>query len=218
MNALYIIAVTGGIACGKSVVSREIAKFGAKIISADQIAHELSRPGEPIFNAYVEHFGREILFNNGWLNRQEIGRIVFKDQNERRWIDETTHPLLLNRARDLLEEYQAEGLPLAVLDVPLLFEAGWDVLADEIWVVWLYPRKQLQRLMYRNRLSYLEAVRRINSQMNVYEKRKRADIVINNNASRPMLLNRVQKLIRKKFPHLTYTPAKVEPTSFVDSI
>ena len=203
---MYIIAITGGIACGKSVVSREIRKFGAEIISADAIAHELSEPGQPIYDAYVEHFGREILDPYGRLDRRAIGRIVFNDLEQRKWINQTTHPMLLNRVREKLVEFQERGLPIAVLDVPLLFEAGWDYLADEIWVVWLNKKKQLSRLMYRNRLSLLEATARINAQMNVYKKRARADVVISNNRTRPQLKALIQRIMRRKFPHLKRHP------------
>ena len=204
---MYIIAVTGGIACGKTVVSREISKFGAEIISADAIAYELSEPGQPIYNAYLRHFGRCILDDDEQLNRRAIGGIVFNDMKERKWIDRTTHPLLLNRVRDKLVETQEKGFPIAVLDVPLLFEAGWQYLADEVWVVWLSKMRQFRRLMYRNKLNPFEASARINSQMDVNKKRALADLVINNSRPRAELKAYIEKLMNYKFPHLTRNPS-----------
>ena len=203
---MYIIAVTGGIACGKTVVSREIQKFGAEIISADAIAHELSEPGQPIYDAYVRHFGSSILDEQERLDRRMIAGIVFNDLEERKWIDQTTHPLLLNRVRDKLVEVQSRGVPIAVLDIPLLFEAGWQHLADEVWVVWLSKARQFRRLMYRNRLSPFEAAARINSQMDVNRKRALADFVINNSRPRPELKAYIQRLMNRRFPHLTRNP------------
>lgn len=203
---MYIIAVTGGIACGKTVVSREIQKFGAVIISADRIAHALSRPGRAIYNAYVEHFGRGILDAEEKLDRRAIAGIVFNDPEQRKWINQTTHPLLLNRVRDKLVKFQERGVPIAVLDVPLLFEAGWEYLADEVWVVCLNRGKQFRRLMFRNQLTPSEAEARINSQMSIKDKRERADRVINNNRTRATLKRRVQEVMNRQFPHLTRTP------------
>lgn len=212
---MYIIAVTGGIACGKTVVSREISKFGAKIISADAIAHELSEPGQPIYNAYVRHFGTSILDSDDQLNRKKIGGIVFNDMKERKWIDYATHPLLLNSVRENLVYAQECGYPIAVLDVPLLFEAGWDYLADEIWVVWLSKARQFRRLMYRNKLNMFEASARINAQMDVRKKRALADVIINNNRPRPELKAYVEKLMNRKFPHLTREPSLEEELAII---
>ena len=207
---MYIIAVTGGIACGKTVVSSEIKKFGAELISADAIAHELSAPGQPIYNAYVKHFGTDILDSDRNLDRRAIAGIVFNNIEERRWIDETTHPILLNRVRERLVECQAQGFPIAVLDVPLLFEAGWEYLADEVWVVCLTKARQLRRLMFRNNLSRKEASARINAQMDLWEKRRRADFVILNNKTRSRLKGFIQHVMNRKFPHLTRNPSLLD--------
>ena len=203
---MFILGVTGGIACGKSSVSREIAKYGGKIISADQLAHDLSEPGEAIYNAYVERYGKMILFDNGRLDRRALADIIFEFESERRWADDTIHPIILNRVRDLLEQYQEAGISIVVLDVPLLFEAGWDKMADEVWVAWLSPGKQLSRLMYRNHLSRHEAAARIKAQMNMFARRKLADVVINNNGLRQVVQRRIQRIMSKKFPHLIYDP------------
>lgn len=210
MNALYIIAVTGGIACGKTVVSYEIRKYGAEVVSADQLVYKMSEPGQPIFNAYVEHFGEGILNEDGKLDRRSIACIVFNDPLEKQWVDQTTHPLILNRIRQQLVEIQKRGAPIAVLDVPLLFEAGWEYMADEVWVVWLAKSKQFRRLMYRNRISYLEAFARINAQMDIELKRERADVAINNSKKKYELKKKVMRLMLEKFPHLSRQGPSIE--------
>ena len=200
---MYIIGVTGGIACGKTVVSYEIKKYGAEVISADNLVHEMSEPGRPIYNAYIEHFGEDILNFEGKLDRRMIACIVFNDPSEKEWIDRTTHPMILNAIRDRLVENQSKGVPITVLDVPLLFEAGWDYMADEVWVVWLNRKRQFRRLMYRNRISYLEAAARINAQMSLLEKRALADVTINNAKNKYELKKKVQRLMNARFPNLT---------------
>ena len=210
MNALYIIAVTGGIACGKTVVSYEIRKYGAEVVSADHLVYNLSEPGQPIYDAYVNHFGKDILREDGTLDRRAIACIVFNDPREKFWIDQTTHPMILNRIRQQLVDIQSSGAPIAVLDVPLLFEAGWEYLADEVWVVWLSKSKQFRRLMYRNRISYLEAFARINAQMDLDEKRARADVAINNSKKKYELKKKVMRLMREKFPHLSRQGPSIE--------
>ncbi len=207
---MYILAVTGGIACGKTVVSYEIRKFGAEVVSADHFVYDLSEPGQPIYNAYVEHFGKEILSEDGKLDRRSIACIVFNDPNEKRWVDRTTHPMILNCIRQELVDIQSRGVPIAVLDVPLLFEAGWEYLADEIWVVWVNRKRQFRRLMYRNQISYLEAFARINAQMPLDEKRARADTVINNAKTRYDLKKKVQRLMLAKFPYLKRQGPSIE--------
>ncbi len=210
MKALYIIAVTGGIACGKTVVSYEIRKYGAEVVSADHLVYNMSNPGQPIYNAYVEHFGEGILQADGRLDRRSIACLVFNDPLEKQWVDQTTHPMILSRIRQQLVEVQERGAPIAVLDVPLLFEAGWEYLADEVWVVWLQRSRQFRRLMYRNRISYLEAFARINAQMDVREKRSRADVAINNSKNKYELKKKVQRLMLAKFPHLTRQGPSIE--------
>ena len=204
---MFILGVTGGIACGKSSVSRDIAKYGAKIISADQLAHALSEPGKDIYNAYVKRYGDMILFDNGRLDRRAIADIIFEEKEERRWAEETIHPIILNHVRDRLVKYQSKGVRLTVLDVPLLFEAGWDELTDEVWVVWLNPIRQLNRLMYRNKLNEFDARARINAQMNPFDKRSRAAEVISNNGTRYAVHRRIQTLMKKKFPYMIRRPS-----------
>ena len=216
---MYILAVTGGIACGKTVVSHEIGQYGAAIISADQIAYSLSEPGRPIYEAYVEHFGEHILDEGGKLDRRSIACIVFNDSAEKDWVDRTTHPLILNCIRDRLVENQERGVPITVLDIPLLFEVGWEYMADEIWVVWLNSKRQFRRLMYRNRISYLEAFARINAQMDLGEKKKLADATLNNAKTKYELKKKVERLMKVKFPHLKRPiPIEEEYADYLTSV
>ena len=192
---MRIIGLTGGIACGKSTVSTELRALGAAIIDADALAHELSQPGQPIFNAYVECFGREIVTAGGMLDRAAIAARVFADPAVRAEVDAIAHPLIRTAAEERLRVTRAEGKKAAVLDVPLLFEAGWDALTNDTWVVTLPPEEQLARLLARDHtMDEAEARARIAAQMPLAEKCMRADVVIDNSGTREETKERVEKL------------------------
>ena len=183
MPGMRIFALTGGIASGKSTVSKHLHRLGAAIVDADRIAHRLAMPHQPLWEAYMNHFGAGILLPDGTLDRRAIGRAVFHDASERKWMDEVSHPLIRSQLEKELEEYRASGRETAFLDVPLLYEAGWDALAEEVWVVYVPFGVQLARLMARDACDETAARERISSQMSMDEKRRRADFVIDNSGS-----------------------------------
>lgn len=178
---MYIIGLTGGISCGKSAVAETMRRrCGAVTLDIDKVTRWLTEPGGMLFDIYVRHFGGYVVTREGYLNRRLIGEIIFNHPDERAWINSVAHPILLNRARDFLVDCQEVGVRLAVLEVPLLFEAGWEHLVDETWAVYTTPQAQLQRLMTRDKLTMQQALSRINSQMPTKEIRKRADVKIKN--------------------------------------
>lgn len=196
---MRIIGLTGGIACGKSTVSRALRALGAAIIDADALAHELSQPNAPIFNAYVERFGREIVTADGTLDRAAIAARVFADPAVRAEVDAIAHPLIRTAAEERLRAARAQNKMAAVLDVPLLFEAGWDALADEVWVVALPAEEQLARLLARDKsMSEGEARARISAQMPLAEKCARADIVIDNSGTVKETRECIEQLWRER--------------------
>lgn len=177
---MRIIGLTGGIASGKSTVSCILQSFGAVCIDADALAHVLAEPGRALYEAYVAHWGKEILASDGTLNRRKIGAIVFKEDSERKWLNDTAQPILYQAAVQRLNRLKAMGAETVILDAPLLFEAGWDRLADEVWVVSISREEQIRRLMQRDHYSEEEARRRMDAQMSQKEKLRRADVVIDN--------------------------------------
>ena len=196
---MKIIGLTGGIACGKSTVSTELRAHGAAIIDADALAHELSQPHQPIYNAYVERFGREIVTADGMLDRVAIARRVFADPAVRAEVDAIAHPLIRMAAEERLRAARDENKRAAVLDVPLLFEAGWDALADETWVVALPREEQLARLLARDTsMDAGEARARIAAQMPLAEKCARADVVIDNSGTVEELREYIGKLWKER--------------------
>lgn len=182
---MVIIGLTGGIASGKSTVSDWLhQRYGAEIMDTDAIAWALAEPGQALWQQYVERYGRQRALNeDGTLNRRAIGGIVFADPREKEWTDAMSHPLIQRETERRLQACRQKGCPAAVLDVPLLFEAGWDAMADEVWVVYVKPDIQLARLMARNGYSEAEARDRIASQMAPEERNRRADVVIDNSGT-----------------------------------
>ncbi|MBQ1336590.1 MAG: dephospho-CoA kinase, partial [Selenomonadaceae bacterium] len=142
---MKILGLTGGIASGKSTVSRHLLGLGAAIIDTDRIAYELAMPHRPLWEAYLEHFGTGVLLPDNTLDRKAIGQRVFRDAMERRWVDDTAHPMIRKTVENQLETCKESGTSVAVLDVPLLFEVGWDSLAESVWVVYVPPAIQLSR-------------------------------------------------------------------------
>ncbi|SEH31176.1 dephospho-CoA kinase [Selenomonas sp. KH1T6] len=178
-----VIGLTGGIASGKSTVSGMLKKLGACIIDADAIAHELAEPGKAVFEAYLAHFGSGVLTAEGRLDRRAVAEQVFSCPEEKQWMDRTAFPLILAEVRRQLAEAKASGGPLIVLDVPLLFEAGWDSLADESWLVYVPESEQLRRLCLRDNCTAEQALGRIRAQMPLAEKLSRADAAIDNSGT-----------------------------------
>ncbi len=178
---MYIIGLTGGISCGKSAVAETLRRyFGAVTLDIDNVTQWLTEPGGELFELYVRHFGKYVVTREGFLNRRLIGEIIFNHPDERAWINSVAHPILLNHARDFLVDCQATGARLVVLEVPLLFEAGWEHLVDETSAVYTKRNTQIRRLMLRDSLTKQQATTRINAQMSSQELRERADVKIKN--------------------------------------
>lgn len=188
------IGLTGGIASGKSTASAILRGWGACIIDADAIAHGLMEPGGPLYEAYCAHFGTGVILPDGKLDRRRIGRIAFADPAEKRWLDETAHPVIRRAIERELERAEAAGEPAVILDIPLLFETGWQEHVDESWLVDVPEPLQLARLQSRNGYSREEAKRRIAAQMPLAKKRQLADILIDNSGTEQDLAEKLRRL------------------------
>lgn len=192
---MRVIGLTGGIACGKSTVSHQLnEEYGAVILDADAIAYQLAEPGNMLWAAFISRYGKErIGQDDGTLNRSAVAEIVFHNPKEKQWMDETAHPMIRQKLLEELSNCSNMGQQVVVLDVPLLFEVGWETLPTEVWVVYVKEEIQLRRLMERNDISEEMARTRIAAQMSLEEKRKRADVVIDNNGSREETMMQVRE-------------------------
>jgi len=180
---MFVLGLTGGIACGKSTVAAWLRQQGAEVIDADATAHSLMAPGGRLYAAYVAHWGRTILRADGSLDRRAIGKLVFGQPAAEHWLNATAHPLIHEAILAELERLRTADCKICVLDVPLLYESGWEQLCDRVCVVWLTHARQKHRLMVRNGYSAAEAEARIAAQLPLAEKRRRADYCIDNNGT-----------------------------------
>jgi len=178
------IGLTGGIAAGKSTVANLLVQRGALLIDLDRIAREIVEPGRPALAQIAQRFGQAVLRADGSLDRQKLGAIVFADPLKRRELERITHPAIRAVMKQRMEENEREAPDrLTVVDVPLLYESGLEDRFERVMVVYVPRRTQLERLIRRDRLTPEEAERRLNAQMDIEEKRQRADFVIDNSGS-----------------------------------
>jgi len=180
---VHIIGLTGGIASGKSTVSKILQDLGACIIDADKIARRIVEPGQPALSEIQAAFGRGILLADGTLDRKNLGEIVFNNSTARQRLNAITHDRIKLAIGEAVEKAAAAGYNIVVLDVPLLLEVGWQHLADTVWVVYIDRETQIARLMERDGLTGTEAMARIQSQMSLDDKKVYADTVIDNSGS-----------------------------------
>lgn len=180
----YVLGITGGIASGKSTVSQYFSERNIPIIDADIVAREVVEIGTPGLSAIVASFGQEVLLEDGSLNRKKLGDIIFKDSDKRTLLNALLKEFIDQRIHELICYYRKETTPLVILDIPLLFEAGYEEMVDEVMLVFVSKEQQLDRLMARNDLTVEEAKARINSQMPLQDKTLLSDTIIDNNGTR----------------------------------
>jgi dephospho-CoA kinase len=178
-----VIGLTGGIASGKSTVSAMFAEMGVTVIDADIEARLAVEKGEKAYNDIVSHFGAGILEENGGINRQKLGSIIFNDEEKRKMLNSIVHPAVRERMAHKRQKAEAANEKAIVLDIPLLFESKLTGLVEKIILVYVDEKTQLERLMMRNNFSVDEALSRIKSQMPLKDKVDLADEVIDNSGS-----------------------------------
>jgi len=178
-----VIGVTGGIASGKSTISNMIKSLGFVVIDADMAAREVVMPGEIAYQKIVEAFGKEILLDNGEIDRTKLGSIVFHQEEKRLLLNGIVHPAVRKRMLADKDAAIEKGEKTVFMDIPLLFESKLTYMVDHTILVYVDEDVQLKRLMERNQLTKEEALARIQSQMPLKEKKALADAVINNNGT-----------------------------------
>ncbi|QMV40715.1 dephospho-CoA kinase [Cohnella cholangitidis] len=193
------IGLTGGIATGKSTVAKGLTERGAILIDLDGIAREVVEPGQPSLLAIAERFGQAVLQADGMLDRKKLGSIVFSDPSERKALEAIIHPAIRAVMKERMA-YHESHTPnkLVVVDVPLLFESGLESYFEQIMVVYVPRDVQLQRLMERDKLTSEEALKRLNAQMNIEDKKIKADILIDNSGSLEHTKEQLDRFWREK--------------------
>lgn len=201
VNNVYVVGITGGIGCGKSMAAAYLAELGAIHIDADGISRALTARGGAALEQIRRIFGDSVFSEDGSLNRRALGDLVFSDPAAKRALEGVIHPLVQRIAMDQIEESGKNGARVAVLNVPLLFETGMDVLCDETWTLTAPADVQLARVMERDGLTREQAISRIESQMAMEDRNARATRVINSDRpiekTRSELNQLYQQLIRR---------------------
>lgn len=209
---MILVGLTGGIGAGKSTVSALLAERGAVIIDADAIVHEVQRPGTPVFEAIVEHFGPGVVAADGTLDRPAIAEIVFNDPEQLTALNAIVHPAVgLEMAARLAHE--AETDHVVVLDVPLLVESGRSDMAGTV-VVDVDPEVALDRLVHQRGVPEADARARMARQASREERLAKADRVIDNGGDRDALEARVDEVWRwmQALPPVAPPPDPSDPS------
>ena len=189
-----IIGITGGIASGKSTVTNFLRQKGFQVVDADAVVHQLQKPGGRLFEALVQHFGKEIILENGELNRPLLASLIFSNPEEQEWSKQTQGEIIreeLAALRDQLTQTEA----IFFMDIPLLFEQDYSAWFDETWLVYVDRDVQVERFMKRDHLSKEVAESRLAAQWSLEEKKKLASHILDNNGSRDQLVSQVVKLL-----------------------
>ena len=193
----YFLGLTGGIASGKSTADEFFKKRKISIIDSDLIAHRIMEIGQNGYKAVVDYFGNDILHDDQTIDRRKLGAIVFNDREKLKKLNEITHPLVHQEIEQQMVQYRANHEKLVVIDVPLLFESGFESLCNGVLVISITPELQLERLMKRNNFAKKEAIARINNQMPLSEKEKRATYVVTNTGTIDDLEKKLSNLLQE---------------------
>lgn len=168
---MLIVALTGGIATGKSIVAKVLSQKGCFIQQADLLAQALMSPGGEVWNELVKHFGPRILKEDNSVDRKFLANIIFHDPEERVFLNNLTHPLVLEKVKQTILELEKEGkYEIYVTEAALVIESGYHKFYDRIILTFCQPEIQIQRLCQREGLSREKALEKIGSQMSDQEK------------------------------------------------
>ena len=192
------IGLTGGIASGKTTITNYIRKHkNIPIIDADDLSKELIKPNTYGFKKILDYFGNKIIDNKNnserLINRKLLRKIIFKNSESKEWIEKLLHPLIKEKMIEKCSEYKNNQA--LVLVIPLLFEAKFEDICTEIWLVKCPKEIQKKRLITRDKISEKEASDSVNLQLSFEEKRKFSDIILDNSDNQNKWINTIKELL-----------------------
>ncbi len=194
---MLLVALTGGIATGKSVAAEILGQLGCYIHEADEVAHQLMEPEKPAWKSIVAHFGTKILNPDNTINRNALGTIIFANAQERLHLNNILHPVVMEEKKKIVKKLRAEGKHKIFVSVAALtIEAGFMDFFDKIVVVYCDRATQLKRLMKRDKLTKKEAQKKISSQIPPEDKLKVADYIINTYGSIKQTVEQAEQVYR----------------------
>lgn len=200
----FIIALTGGIATGKSLAANYLKEAGAQIVDTDILARKVVMPGSDGLKKIKEHWGDAVINDDGTLDRKALGKIIFSSKEDRECLNSILHPMI---RREMDREIKKSDRNIIVLVIPLLYEAKIPIYYDESWLVYADEGTQRQRLMKRDNIDAGVAMKKIRSQINIEKKKEMADVIIDNSGKPEETRKQVEKLWRKLQTRLGLQPA-----------
>lgn len=189
-----IIGITGGIASGKSTVSSYLRELGQIVIDADEVVHDLQKKGGALYQVLVGWLGTEILQADGELDRKKLAALLF-GSNERLAKSADLQNPIIRKELEKRRDRALQDNELVFLDIPLLYEQGYEDWCNQVWLIYVDRETQIQRLMARNQLTKEEAQLRISRQMPLEEKRNLADLVLKNTGDLETLKSQIKQLV-----------------------
>ncbi len=193
-----LIGLTGGIASGKSTVSEYLIKLGGKLIDSDVIARAVVQIGQPAYEDIKSYFGVQVIGSNQEIDRKKLAQIVFNDENELEMLNKIVHPRVVQEIEARIKRYKEKNPSgKIIVDVPLLLEQNLSYLVDEVWLVYVEKNTQIERLIKRNNITKEDALKIIDVQMSLEEKKQLSDILIDNNGTIEMLYRQLDELWQK---------------------
>lgn len=188
------IGLTGGLGTGKTTAGQILVELGASVVNADQVAHGALKSDSPFFKDLVQHFGPDILVQ-GEIDRSLLGKKVFQNEEELRFLESKVHPFVQQKVREKREELEQSAVSVAFYDVPLLFEKKLELQFDQILLIYSPLEMQMERVRNRNQWSDEEIKRRLAQQMNIEDKRPLSHYVIENTGTLDELRKELQKYL-----------------------
>ena len=198
-KGVITLGITGTMGSGKTTICNMFHRFGAKVIDADKVAHQLMAPFGPVWWTLCEYFGAGIVRrNSAEIDRVKLGSIVFADHFFLRKLNALVHPLIVKEIKYQLEQTEKAGTRIVVLDAPLLIEVGLHGFVDKVVVVLIGQKNRMVRLRKRNpQLTSLQIIQRSCNQMSQESKQKYADFAINNNGNLEKTQRQVYEIFQK---------------------
>ena len=194
---MKIIGLTGGIASGKSTVATELRKQNVPVFDADEVSRNAVAKGSKGLALVAEAFGADYLTSDGEMDRAKISQLVFSDKEALKTLEGILHKIVWDEAEAFLAEAREQKAKLAVLDVPLLIETKWHERVDLVWLVAVSKEQQIKRAMIRSGMTEEEVKARIAAQMSLEDKKKFADVVLDNSGTLEETLAQVHAELAK---------------------
>jgi dephospho-CoA kinase len=186
-----VVGITGSIATGKSLVTNHLIEKGYQVIDSDKLTHQVLKEPE-VIKEIIDAFGKELLIDNE-INRRALGNIIFNNSSKRETLEKIIHPRVIKKIND----FTMDKSKLAFVDIPLLFEKNLEYLVDKIIVVYVSKEVQLSRLMNRDNIDIEYAIKKICSQMDILEKTKHADYIVNNEGNIIETYKQIHEILRR---------------------